>query len=80
MSSSDKRSLSEEQINRLREAGFRVNRMTQDDLRLYLKSKGWRRHDLGNEEYWCHEAVPSVLGVSLKSAVRNQLKFDGYSS
>lgn len=73
--------MNEELVERLRVQGFRVTKMTAEDLRTFLKSKGWRRADRTQQgehvELWCKE---SDIGISLKAAVRRQLKNDGYTS
>ncbi len=72
--------MSDEVIERLRAMGFRVTKKTTNDLRTYLKSKGWRRGDRATGpnqsiEKWYHRDRP--LGVSLRAAARRQLKIDG---
>lgn len=64
---------------------FKVTQLTDDHLRDYLKKSGWKREDRAvgpneSEELW----VPPWLdrygfrpsGMSLKSAVKRQLKVD----
>jgi hypothetical protein len=79
--------MNEELIERLKQKGFRVTKMTMEDLRIFLKSKGWRRHDRASgpnesNELW-HAPQPMRTppqGISLKAAVKRQLKADGYLS
>lgn len=49
------------------------------DIRLWLKSKGWRRADRHNEELWNAplDLKWTCVGVSLASAVKAQLRQEG---
>jgi hypothetical protein len=64
---------------------FMATLCTKDDLRNWLRNKGWRRCDRasgdGPQELWAPlwDGVGfQPLSVTLPSAVRRQLKADGY--
>jgi hypothetical protein len=63
--------------------GYKVTTLTTDDLRKYLKSKGWKRRDRRNQELWIRpwDGVGyEPLGITLRSAVKRQLKQDGFTA
>lgn len=72
-----------EELNAALESGdlskVKVKKVTKDDLRVYLKSKGWRREDRAigpnkSEELW----IPPEggFGITFRSALRRQAKAD----
>jgi hypothetical protein len=77
--------MNEELRKHLVDLGCKITTLSKDDLRSYLKSKGWRRSDRTSqgesEELWIcpwDDKVYEPLGISLRSAIKKQLKKDGF--